>query len=130
MAYAAEQDQNKKDLDAMQGSWVIQKWLNAGISAPANALGSVFITFKGDQAIHMGDVSDPATIKLDSSKDPATIDFIDKTKSVERGIYKFDGDILTFCIAMESSAARPTVFESNRNNGYMLVVMKRQTSMK
>jgi uncharacterized protein (TIGR03067 family) len=129
-ASAAEQDQNKKALDAMQGTWIIQKWVNEGISAPANVVGSnnLTLTIKGDQmtAKVMGD--DPATLKLDSSKHPAAIDFIDKNKSVEPGIYQITDDILTFCInASVSGKGRPNIFESTRNNGYMLVVMKRQT---
>jgi uncharacterized protein (TIGR03067 family) len=86
------------------------------------------LTNKGDQmtAMVMGD--EPATIKLDSSKDTAAIDFIDQNKSVELGIYQIKDDILTFCIdASGSDRGRPTVFESTRNNGSMLVVMKRQT---
>jgi uncharacterized protein (TIGR03067 family) len=125
-APAAEQDQNKKDLDAMQGTWSIQKWLLQGASAPAGAIGGS-MTIKGDQLIAMGGSDNPATLKLDSAKDPAAIDFIDKRSSTDRGIYNLDGDTLTFCMALSGSGKdRPTVFESTKDNGYMLIVLKRQ----
>jgi uncharacterized protein (TIGR03067 family) len=128
-AYAAEQDQNKRDLDAMQGTWIFQKWMNEGISAPAEVIAGnkMTLTITGDQMTAIARGNEPAMIKLDSSKDPAAIDFIDKNKSVELGIYQIKDDILTFCInATRAGGGRPTVFESTRENGFMLVVMKRQ----
>jgi uncharacterized protein (TIGR03067 family) len=129
MALAAEQDLNKKDLNAMQGTWIIQKWISDGIAAPVNMIPSNVFTLviKGDQMTMVIIKDDPVTIKLNSASDPPSIDFIDKDKLVDRGIYQFKDGTLTFCIATSGSGqARPTVFESTDDNLFMLVVLKRQ----
>ena len=119
-------EQITQAIEKLQGIWRCTKLVNAGQEAPAEQVGRLTFTFKGDQVINI-DPNDPATIKLDPSKTPATIDFINKDNKVDVGIYVIEGDKLTFCMSTaESKKPRPTSFESTRENGAMLGVFTRQ----
>lgn len=96
-----------------------------GESAPADKVAQLILTFKGDQVRING--RDAATIKLDATKTPSAVDFVDTSDKADRGVYILDGDTLTFCMALaESGKDRPTVFASTKENGFMLIVLKRQ----
>ncbi len=127
----AGQDRSNLDLEAMQGTWVGRKWMNAGVSAPPNQVGQVgqlVLTIRGDQTILRAATSVAATITLDATKSPPTADFTDSSDGkVDRGIYRLDRDTLTFCLAVaDSGKDRPKAFESTNDNGFMLIVLQRQ----
>jgi uncharacterized protein (TIGR03067 family) len=116
---------------ALQGTW---KWQSASVNGeaiPANEVVLMSMTFKGDQVMPSSDPTDTATFRLDTSKTPATIDFIDRNNKVDLGIYKIEGDVLSICMAFaQSGKARPAAFESTKENGALYVVMKKQPAGK
>jgi uncharacterized protein (TIGR03067 family) len=64
----------------------------------------------------------------DASKSPKTIDYVNtagssKGKS-QQGIYEFDGSLLKICVAPPGSP-RPAQFQSDRGDGRMFTVWKR-----
>ena len=52
------------------------------------------------------------TYRVDPSKSPSQIDVTTQFDSVLKGIYKFEGDKLTVCLARHEDGARPTEFEA------------------
>ena len=110
----------------LQGTWKWQSAALAGEPFPAAEARLMAMTFKGDQVMPSSDPTDMATFFPDAAKSPATIDFVDRAKNVDRGIYKIEGDILTICMALaQTEKPRPTAFESTRANGALLIVMKK-----
>ncbi len=64
----------------------------------------------------------------DSSKSPGFIDYVNVAGAnkgkAQRGIYKFDGDVLRVCVGAPESA-RPAEFESRRGDGRTVTVWKK-----
>jgi len=119
--------QIKQDIDKLQGNWQCTKMVGDGQEAPAEIVSKVIFTFKGDQVANSIDPGDLATIKIDPSKTPTTIDFIDKDNKVDEGIYIIEGDTLKFCMSpSESKKPRPTSFESTKENSTILAVFTRK----
>jgi uncharacterized protein (TIGR03067 family) len=128
-ALAADADKSKKELEKFQGTWVCQKFINDGDSAPAEAVAQLTFTFKDDKVTTNTDPDDPATITLRPEKAPAEIDFTDKDKKVDLGIYEIKGDELTMCMApSQTKTERPTKFDAPKGSKYMLVVFKKQAA--
>jgi uncharacterized protein (TIGR03067 family) len=71
---------------------------------------------------------DPATIKIDSSKNPPHIDFTytrDGKKKIDYGIYKVEKDILTICaIEKGEPKSRPKEFKVDGN--MIILTLKKQ----
>jgi uncharacterized protein (TIGR03067 family) len=71
-----------------------------------------------------------AAYKLDPSAKPKTLDLIVNVQGGEEtrpGIYKLEGDTLTYCARMRAGAdERPTEFESKEGSGIVLMVLKRE----
>jgi uncharacterized protein (TIGR03067 family) len=103
----------KKELDQLQGEWMMSsRETNGKPSTNTNWK----LTIKGDQWVVRrpdGDVAAvEATIKLDPSKKPKEIDLITKKGSMI-GIYKLEGDTLTFCRpGPTKDAVRPKEFKT------------------
>jgi uncharacterized protein (TIGR03067 family) len=122
-----DNEQIRQGIEQLQGAWQATKLVKAGQMAPAEGLAKVTFTFKGDRVINSIDPNHPAIIKVDPSKTPATIDFIDKADNVDMGIYVIEGDTLKFCMSTSTSKKpRPTSFESTKENGAMLGVFARK----
>lgn len=104
----------KKDLDQLQGDWMMQsREANGNPSTNTNWK----LTIKGDQwSVTRPDKDTAAlqaTIKLDPSKKPKEIDLMSKKGVFIPGIYKLDGDTLTFCRPGPSmNAERPKEFKT------------------
>lgn len=78
------------------------------------------VTIKDDQIIaRFGGKEDPATIKIDASKNPPQIDLTstkDGKKEINYGIYKLEKDVLTICATEKGEPKdRPKEFKAEGN---------------
>ena len=125
-------DDAKKDLDAMQGTWKIDSFTVAGEKAPADLLKKMAFVIKDDKYSGQidGKEDETGTIKVDPTKKPKTIEFNitsgkDKGKK-QVGIYTLEGDTFTLCLGFPGEAERPTKLESTKESKSVLAVMKRE----
>jgi uncharacterized protein (TIGR03067 family) len=123
---AAQPEAAKKDLDRMQGTWVlIGGRINGRDVTPNEAqIADIVVVIKGDEmrAIFKGKPSDSVSrMKLDPSKSPAQVDTEDiegpgkGTKNY--GIYAVDGEILKLCIR-DKANGRPPAFDSKEEGNF------------
>jgi uncharacterized protein (TIGR03067 family) len=121
----------KKDLDKMQGDWVLVSSERDGKSLPDDQVKTMKRTVKDDtyNVSRDGQTLAKGTFKLDPSKKPAAIDALrsegeDKDKPM-LGIYEFDGDTYKVCFAPPGKD-RPTEFASKPGSGNVYSVWKRE----
>ncbi len=121
----------EKDLDKFQGTWEVVSAARGGEKAPAERLKQMQIVIK-DKTMEIrieGRAVETATIEIDSSKDPKTIDFRPKDRAeneASRGIYKFEKDTLKLCWR-KRGGERPTEFATKAGErGLVLMVLKRK----
>jgi uncharacterized protein (TIGR03067 family) len=121
----------KKDLDKMQGDWVLVSSERDGKPAPEDQVKAMKRTVKDDTYTVTLDGKPlvKGTFKVDPSKKPATIDALrsegeDKDKPM-LGIYEFDGDTYKVCFAPPGKD-RPTEFASKPGSGHVFSVWKRE----
>ena len=129
---AEDKDADKKDKEKLQGTWNAVSGESGGkedAEAKEHALvfkGDEFNVKRGDKVIIKG------TFKIDSSKKPKTIDMEiveapgDDTGKTALGIYKLEGDDLTWCVDEPGSGNRPKEFASKEGTKTMLVKLKRE----
>ncbi len=129
-AEAPDNDATKKDLDRMQGDWVVVSMVRDGRKIPDEDARAHFRTVKGDQytSFHSGKLLGKGTFTLDATRTPRTIDvFPDggpKDKPI-KGIYEFNGETQKICLA-GPDMERPTKFESTEGSQITVTVSKRQ----
>lgn len=121
----------KKDLDRIQGEWVMAALEVEGKPVPEEKLQGTTLTIKGDKYIvSVKDKKHEVTITLDASKEPKHIDmaFPDGTNAAKigKGIYKIDGDKFILCRAQSTDGERPTQFGSFENTGVFQVTWRRK----
>ena len=119
-------DAPDKDLDKLQGDWSLVSLKL--VDGPAISDGK--LTIKGDNyEAKVGDFVIKATIKLDSSKDPKTIDFKysegPNPGETSKGIYKLDGDTFTFYRPFQGGGDRPMKIPPEPAEGMVLIVYKK-----
>jgi uncharacterized protein (TIGR03067 family) len=129
---------DKDALKALEGSYLLVGLETKGLKVGADVLKKEDATeralvVKGDQMIAKSKgKDDPATIKLDTSKNPAHIDITsvkDGKTEVNYGIYKFEKDVLTICAIEKGDAKdRPTKFEAGEK--FLLLVFEKQPAKK
>src|SRR5262249_20218361 len=110
-------DDEKKELEKLQGEWKMVSLEKKGMKSPDDVGKGYTLTVKGDQwtVSIKGKSFGPTTIKLDPSKDPKTIDITWKVgdkETVSRGIYKLEDDTLTICRG-KIDGERPKEFKSD-----------------
>ncbi|MBY0527763.1 MAG: TIGR03067 domain-containing protein [Gemmataceae bacterium] len=125
---------DKKELEKLQGVWVASTAERNGKAA--DDLKGHQLTFTGDKFIIKGKDSTPlyeGTIQVDTSKKPATIDFMHTAGDLKgktwKGIFVIDGDTLKTCDnAPDVTKDRPTDFVAKADSGYVAIVFKRVKS--
>jgi uncharacterized protein (TIGR03067 family) len=133
---AAAGDGEKGD-KALQGTW---KAVKATVSGKEDKeAGKYRLIFKGDKFTleYAGKAVAKGQIKLDPSKNPKYIDLAiekgkddaDKGKTIW-GIYKVDGDKLTWCSVTSGMNDRPTEFEPKMGSPRLLMTLQRVQSEK
>ena len=121
----------KKDLEKLQGDWVMSALEIDGKLVPEEKIRGTILTIKGDKYIVSTKKSkNEVTITLDPSQKPKSIDmaFADGTNlpKVGKGIYKLDGDTFVLVRAQATDSERPTQFGTWPDTGCFMVTWKRK----
>jgi RNA polymerase sigma factor (sigma-70 family) len=134
----SKKDAVKNELEKLEGTWTLVSLERRGNldrrlqKLPDEDLKNWQLVIKGDQWVltHPRSV-DTATVQIDPTKDPKTIDLTFKfrnAKVLTRGIYTLasttDDDTLTLCRVDQRSSPRPKEFKVPEGGG-MLFVWKR-----
>ena len=119
----------QKELKKFQGTWTFESVETGGKEVPAAEFKGITVTFEGDKyTVKKGDdVIQAATLKLDPSKSPKTLDVTvaegPNKGAVMLGVYEISPDTLKVCFDPEGKK-RPTQFTS-ASGSQTLVVHKR-----
>src|SRR5262245_11466781 len=126
-------DTSKKDLDLMQGEWVVDSAIRDGQEQPKSELGKMTRSVVNNElTIVVEGAEGVATIKssivIDATKSPKTID-VTRTNGPTKGrtalgIYEFDGDRMKTCVAPPGKD-RPTEFVSKPGSELTVTVWRR-----
>jgi uncharacterized protein (TIGR03067 family) len=124
---------SKKDQEKMQGSWVVESFLDSDPKGgiPKDVLKDLVtvvkddtlkVTIKDQQVVLM-------KFKLDPSKSPKAVDFThldgpEKGKT-ELGIYKFDGEKLVMAVN-DAGMARPTAFATKEGTKISVITLTKK----
>jgi uncharacterized protein (TIGR03067 family) len=132
--FADDKDKKeKKDLDALQGTWKFESFRLDGQDSPEEFVKEMRFVIKDNNYTFIvnGQEVETGTIKLDPEKKTKTIDLDIKSGNDEGkkqpGIYTLKGDTFTFCLAHPGGNDRPTKLESTDENKTVLGVLKRET---
>jgi uncharacterized protein (TIGR03067 family) len=131
-ADGSRNDETKKDLQRLQGTWAFVSVEENGVKKPQRDLkgmeNRINWTFAGN-VLFRNLASDKAKggFRIDASKQPKEIDFFDYAgKGVTaRGIYAFDGEQLKICVGNPKSGERPQTFATQPKSGQVNFLMKR-----
>jgi uncharacterized protein (TIGR03067 family) len=132
-ASALRQDEKaKKDLDALQGEWVMHALEINGKDVPPKQIADTYLIIKGDGYTTKVKSREPPgfRIKLDPSKDPREIDMIvsepGSPDKVYKGIYKIEKDTFKMCRGASPEKERPTQFATWPETNYFVVTWKKK----
>jgi uncharacterized protein (TIGR03067 family) len=132
IAAPAIKDPPKKDAPSLIGRWAVQDGRNAGNPLPISA-GEMALTFEesGTLIMRIKTLEVTASYKIDVSKNPAEIDFIQPAGDRNHnalGIFKIEGDTLTI-YSDDSGKIRPASFDLPAGNtDFSLFTFKRVTA--
>jgi uncharacterized protein (TIGR03067 family) len=130
-ARAEDADALKKEMARLEGEWQMTSGVADGTPIPDAMLPQVRRVCKGDQVTtSLNDrVIMKATIKIDPSKNPKTIDYAvtegPTQGQTHLGIYALDADTFKSCFAAPGGQ-RPTDFTSKAGDQKTSTVWKRQ----
>ena len=127
----APQDQAKKDLQRLQGTWIMVALEVDGKLVGEDKLKDTTLVIKGNKYItRVREREIETTFTLDPSKKPKAIDMVfadgDKKDKVLKGIYEIDGDTLRICRGLSPEGDRPAQFGTWPDTGIFVVTWKRQ----
>ena len=121
----------KKDLEQLQGTWVMVSGKADGQPMPEDMAKLMRRTCKGDETTTMmnGQVFLRAKITINPTKTPKTIDYemlegVTKGKT-QLGIYEIDGDTFKSCFAAPGGE-RPSEFTNKPGDRHTLSIWKRE----
>lgn len=121
-------DPSTKDLDKLQGTWTVVSGQGAGKDVPTNLLAVDGIAFdRGTYTnIVQGRPTTSGAFRLDSSKQPPTIDLVSPdNKTVTQGIFQLDGDTLKMAFASVDEN-RPVTLDSKPGSNVIVLRLKRE----
>ena len=133
-AKTTETDAKTTDEEKIQGVWTFDSGKANGQDlqgAEGERIKNSTYEFTAKKLIiKFNEDSHEATYKLDPSAKPKTLDLVVSIRGGEEtrpGIYKLEGDTLTYCAKRPAGAdERPTEFESKEGSGIVLLVLKRE----
>jgi uncharacterized protein (TIGR03067 family) len=128
---AKDKADDKNDLKKFTGEWTVTAYQygRGDLVAQPNFQPATW-SFDGDAyTLRLGQYVEQGTVKLDQTKKVPTIDMsitagADQGKS-QLGIYKLDGDTLTFCLARAGMEDRPVNFTIDGTPN-LLITLKRK----
>ena len=126
----ADDEQAKKDLKALEGTWQYTFQEEDGKETEKEKLKAVTVTVTADgkwEAKHEGKTFLEGTVKLDPSKKPKAADWTITTEGDLKGksalgIYDVDRDTWKHCFGFDK---RPETFESKEGSKVTNAVLKR-----
>jgi uncharacterized protein (TIGR03067 family) len=137
---AAQADDVKKDLEALQGTWKVVLW-DKGDGQPRQML-ELPLIIRGDRMTHVSKVqpSLECTIRIDPTKTPKWIDMeviagAANPKAPKRGadrvvvvpgVYAISGNTLRICLPQGVDQQRPTGFRVGPGKGWALMTAERE----
>lgn len=131
LARSADEQTAKENLAQLQGEWSMVSGSADGQAMPEQLRKQMRRICKGNEvtATMSGQVFFKATITLDPSKSPKTIDYqmtegFTKGKT-QLGIYELDGDTFKSCFSA-AGAERPKDFTTKAGDGRTVSVWKRE----
>ena len=132
--HAADDKVIEGDLKKMQGEWLATALDGGGQSAPKELIKGFRVTIKGDEMLILvkdhPDDKHAATIKLDATKTPKTIDVTpagpEKDNTIH-GIYAFENGTLKIYAPNKpgNESTRPKEFKSPTEDDASLLVLER-----
>jgi uncharacterized protein (TIGR03067 family) len=127
-----EKEQAKKDLEKLQGTWVMAELEVNGALVPPEKIKGTTLVIKGDKYIvKVKDQTHQTTFKLDPSQKPRAIDMYfpagpDSAPKLSKGVYELDGDTFKLCRHQMPGQDRPTQLGSWPNTNLFVVTWNRQ----
>jgi uncharacterized protein (TIGR03067 family) len=118
-----------RDIDLLQGSWLVTSLELDGQAMPANIFASARLVIKGHRFTSVGMGAEyEGTLEVDESTTPRQIDMQfdagPEKGNVNLSIYELSGDIWKICVATRGSL-RPSIFESTPGSSFAVEVLKR-----
>jgi uncharacterized protein (TIGR03067 family) len=121
----------KREEEKLAGTWRVTAAKANGERVPPDQVPKMKLTFKdGKFTVQRGEEKPrEGTYKIDPTKNPKTIDIVNRTTGPEKdqkqvGIYELTGNELKIC-ACDASKKRPTNFDTRDKDGYSVLVLKR-----
>jgi uncharacterized protein (TIGR03067 family) len=127
----ANEETVAKELQAFKGTWRMSSKEEDGKKFGEEEIKDVILTNDGSgkSSVRRGDkVIAEATVKLDPTKKPKTIDITftegERKGKTALGIYEIESDAFQVCVARPGDE-RPAEFSAKAGSGHILVVYKR-----
>jgi uncharacterized protein (TIGR03067 family) len=127
---AGDDEKTKKDLERLQGAWVMHALELNGKSE--SKLQETFLNIKKDEYKTTVKGKEPPgfRLKLDPGKEPKWLDMIQKqadgSEKVFKAIYTIENDTLKICRGIDATQDRPGQFATWPDTAYFLVTWKKK----